>query len=74
MKFWLWAYFWSSLACRKPLFKILFFKGGSPYGPVLKIDPFSVVHHNLCHLRAYVHDILALGQFSGAGGATRAGR
>ena len=35
-----------------PIFKILIFKGGSPYGPVLKIDPFSVVHPNLCHLRA----------------------
>ena len=25
---------------------------GSPYGPVLEIDPFSFVHSNLCHLKA----------------------
>ena len=37
----------------------------SPYGPVLKITPFSVVYPNLSHLRIWVHENLALGLFFG---------
>ena len=61
MTFWLCAYFWFSIACTKPIFKILIFKGGggSAYGPVLKINPFSVVHANITHLRTYIHKNLA---------------
>ena len=32
-------------------------------GPILKTDPFSVVHPILSHLRTKVHEDLALGLF-----------
>ena len=39
--------------------------GVLPYGSVLKVNPFSVVHSNICHLKTQEDDILALGLFVG---------
>ena len=41
MKFWLWAYFLVLSSMQKTVFQNFDFKGGPPYGPVLKINPFS---------------------------------
>ena len=81
MTFWLWGYFLVLPSVQKTAFQNFDFQGGSPYGPVLiirwisdktlfafsvlKIDPFSVVHPNLCHSGTYVHEILALVLFFG---------
>ena len=49
MKFWLWAYFWCSLACRKPLFKIMISKGGGGTGMHL-MTPADEQAHNTRHI------------------------
>jgi len=46
-------------------FQHFYFQGGRGiplYGPVLRINPFSVVHPNLSHLRTLIHEHLAPGQ------------
>ena len=50
MKFWPYDYFFVLSSMQTTAFQHFYFKG-FPYGPVLIINPFLVVHPNLCHLR-----------------------
>ena len=57
--------FWAKLKHDEARFLKFLFLRGSPYGPVLKIGPLSVVHFILSHLKMQVHENLALWLFFG---------